>query len=343
GNKIIGEGYKNFIIAEAGVNHNGSFKQAKRLIDAAKDINADAIKFQTFKAGKVTTKNAEKASYQKNTTGDDESQYEMIKKLELSYNDFRRLHKYAIKKDIIFLSSPFDNESADFLDDLNLPAFKISSGEIDNFPFLEHIAKKGKPIILSTGMSNLCEIEKSLNIIKKEGVKDIILLHCVSNYPAKFENLNLNAIKTLRKSFKLNVGFSDHSIGITAPIIAVGLGTCIIEKHFTIDKNLPGPDHKASLDTEEFMNMVDLIRQSEKALGDGIKKITHDEVEIKRIARRSIVAKVNIEANAVIKKEMLDFKRPGIGISPKYIECILGKRARNKIVKDELITLDRIL
>jgi N-acetylneuraminate synthase/N,N'-diacetyllegionaminate synthase len=335
--KLIGEEEHCFIIAEAGVNHNGNVELAKKLIDTAKDAGADAVKFQTFKAENVVTKNSEKAEYQKETTGKG-SQYNMIKKLELTEYDFKELADYAKKKGILFLSSPFDKESVDLLYELDVPVFKIASGEITNFPLLRYIAKKRKPIILSTGMSTLGEVEEALKVIRNEGVEDIVLLHCVSNYPAKIEDVNLKAMETLKQAFKIPVGFSDHTLGITASIAAVASGACLIEKHFTLDRNLPGPDHKASLEPDELKEMVKTIRDVEKALGDGIKKPTKEEEEIKKVARRSVVAKVDISEGAIITEDMLDVKRPGTGIEPKYIERIIGKRAKINIKKDELIT-----
>ena len=336
GNKLIGEEAPCFIIAEAGVNHNGSVELAKELIDAAKDAGADAVKFQTFKAEKVVTQKAEKAEYQK--TAKEESQYDMIKKLELSEYDFMELADYAKKKGIIFLSSPFDKESADLLDEMNVPAYKIASGEITNFPLLKHIAKKKKPIILSTGMATLGEVEEALNVIRSEGVADVMLLHCVSNYPAKMEDVNLRIMGTLKQAFKIPVGFSDHTLGITVPIAAVALGACVIEKHFTLDRNLPGPDHKASLESDDLKEMVKAIRDLERALGDGVKKPTKDEEEIKKVARRSIVAKVDIPEGTFITENMLDIKRPGIGIEPKYFDPVIGMRAKKDIKKSDIVT-----
>jgi N-acetylneuraminate synthase/N,N'-diacetyllegionaminate synthase len=338
GNRSISEGEPCFIIAEAGVNHNGTIELAKKLIEVAKDAGADAVKFQTFKAENVLIKNAEKAEYQKETTGIEESQYEMIKRLELSEYDFKELADYAKKKGILFLSSPFDKESVDLLDEMNVSAFKVASGEITNFPLLKHIAKKGKSIILSTGMATLGEVEEALNVIRSEGVKDVILLHCVSNYPAKIEDVNLRALETLKQAFKLPVGFSDHTLGITTPIAAVALGACIIEKHFTLDRNLPGPDHKASLDPDELKEMVKAIRDVEKALGNGIKRPAKEEEEIKKVARRSIVAKVDIPEGAIISEDMLDVKRPGTGIVPKYFDFIVGMRAKKNIKKSNIVT-----
>ena len=335
-NRYVGEGEPCFIIAEAGVNHNGSAELAKKLIDAAKDAGADAVKFQTFRAEKVVTQKAEKAEYQK--TAKEESQYEMIKKLELTEYNFKELADYAKGNGVIFLSSPFDKESVDLLDELNVPAYKIASGEITNFPLLRYIAKKEKPIILSTGIATLGEVEEALNVIRSEGVEDVILLHCVSNYPARIEDVNLRAMETLKQAFKLAVGFSDHTLGITASIAAVALGACVIEKHFTLDRNLPGPDHKASLEPDELKEMVKTIRDVEKTLGDGIKQPIINEEEIKKIARRSVIAKIDISEGTVITEDMLDVKRPGTGIEPKYFDFIVGMRAKKDIKKSDIVT-----
>ena len=335
--KFIDEGEPCFIIAEAGVNHNGDINLAKKLIGAAKEAGADAVKFQTFRAENVVTKNAGKAEYQKETAGIGESQYDMIKKLELTEEDFKELAEYAKKKDILFLSSPFDKESVDLLDGLDVPAFKIGSGEITNFPLLKHTAKKEKPIILSTGMCTLGEVEEALNVIRSERVEDVILLHCVSNYPARIEDVNLRAMETLKQAFKIPVGFSDHTLGITASIAAVALGACVIEKHFTLDRNLPGPDHKASLEPDELKEMVKGIRDVEKALGDWIKQPTTNEEEIKKIARRSVIAKIDIPEGTVITEGMLDVKRPGTGIEPKYFDFIVGMRAKKDIKKSDIV------
>jgi len=340
---FIGEGEPCFIIAEVGVNHNGDVNLAKKLIEVAREAGAEAVKFQTFKAEEVVTQSAKKAGYQKETTSSEESQFEMIKKLELSGRDFEELSTYAREKGVIFLSSPFDKGSVDLLDRLGVPAFKVGSGEITNFPLLKHIAGKKKPIILSTGMSTLGEIEEALKIIQEEGVEEIILLHCVSCYPAKIEDMNLRAMETLRYAFKLPVGLSDHSIGITMPIAAAALGACVIEKHFTLDKNLPGPDHRASLEPEELKQMVKAIRDVERALGDGVKRPSAEEEENKKVARRSLVARVDIPEGAVITEEMLDVKRPGIGIEPRYLDIVVGRKAKKNIKPGELITFAKVL
>lgn len=342
GDKLVGEGEACFVIAEAGVNHNGDINLAKKLIDIARDAGADAVKFQTFKTEEVTTLSAEKAEYQKQTTGAEESQFEMIKRLELAESDFEELFDFSQKKGVVFLSSPFDKGSVDLLNELGVTAFKVGSGEITNFPLLKHVAQKKKPIILSTGMSTISEIEEALAVIQKGGLTEIILLHCVSCYPAKVEDMNLRAMETLRRAFKLPVGLSDHTLGITIPVAAVALGACVIEKHFTLDKGLPGPDHRASLEPDELKQMVEDIRDVERALGDGVKRPTREEEENKKVARRSIVAKVDIACGAVITRDMLDIKRPGIGIEPRYINKIVGRRAKMHIKSEELITFAKV-
>ncbi|MFC1926811.1 N-acetylneuraminate synthase [Chloroflexota bacterium] len=340
--RLIGEGEPCFIIAEAGVNHNGDVRLAKKLVDIAKDAGVDAVKFQTFKAENVVTAEAEKAEYQKASTNSGGSQYEMIKKLELTRSDFGELFDYAEMKGIIFLSTPFDKESVDLLNELGVPAFKIGSGEMTNLPLIKHVAKKGKPVILSTGMSTLTEVEEALQVIKDEGTEDIILLHCVTAYPAEVEEVNLKAIETLRSAFKLPVGFSDHTTGISAAIAAVALGAVSVEKHFTLDKKLIGPDHKASLEPEELKQMVRAIREVEKAMGDGEKRSTETEEQIKKVARRSIVAGIDITQGTVITEEMLHIKRPGTGIQPKHLQKVIGMTARIAIKRDEILTTDKL-
>lgn len=340
--RLVGEGEPCFIIAEAGVNHNGDVSLAKKLIDVAKESGADAVKFQTFRAEEVVTMSAEKAPYQKEATGTEGSQIDMIKKLELSETDFRDLFAYARLKGIILLSSPFDKGSVDLLDQLGVPAFKIPSGEITNFGLLRHIARKRKPIIISTGMSTSGEVEEALEVIRKEGVEDIILLHCVSCYPARIGDMNLRVMGTLRRVFKLPVGLSDHTLGTTIPIAAAALGASVIEKHFTLDKDLPGPDHRASLEPEELKQSVKAIHQVELAIGDGKRRLTAEEERIKKLVRRSIVAKADIPKGTIITEEMLDIKRPGTGIEPKYIESVVGNVAKTTIRPDEVITRGKL-
>jgi len=340
GNKWVGPGYPCFIIAEIGVNHNGDVKLAKRLIDKAVAAGADAVKFQTFRADALTTKTAPKAKYQQKTTGGKETQNQMLKKLELSAAAFKKLADYAKKKNIMFLSSPFDIESVDILEKIGIPAYKIASGEITNLPLLKYVARQEKQIILSTGMATLKEIETALKTIRKEGVNDIILLQCVTSYPARPEDINLRAIKTLRKRFKLPVGFSDHSVGTAIPAAAAALGACLVEKHFTLSKDLVGPDHKASLEPDELKAMVRNIREVERALGNGAKAPTKGEEEVKKIARKSIVARVDIPKGAAITEALLACKRPGHGLAPSHFERLIGKTAKVQIKKDSLVKLN---
>ncbi|RJR26631.1 N-acetylneuraminate synthase [candidate division WWE3 bacterium] len=328
-----------FIIAEAGVNHNGDIKLAKKLIDAAKSAGADAVKFQTFKAESGVSKIAQKAEYQKQTTGADESQLKMVKRLELSFCDFKKLKKYCEEKEILFLSTPFDLDSIDFLESLDMSIYKVPSGEITNLTYLIKIARTGKPVIMSTGMSDLDEVGSALDVLRDNGAGTITLLHCNTQYPTPFEDANIKAMLTLKERFGVAVGYSDHTLGIEAPIAAVALGATVIEKHFTLDKNMEGPDHKASLDPQELKAMVTSIRNIEVALGDGIKRPSKSETPNKEVARKSIVARRNIVKGEIFTEDNLTVKRPGNGISPmKWFE-VLGKKATRDFCEDELIEL----
>lgn len=342
GTVLVGDKEHVFIIAEAGVNHNGSLDIAKKLIDAAKDAGADAIKFQAFKAEQVVTKYAEKADYQKKSGESASSQYDLLKKLELKDDEIKDLYLYAKIKNIIFLSSVFDKEHVDLLNALGVPAFKVPSGEITNFPLLRYVAEKKKPIILSTGMSTLNEIEEALAVITPKGVKYIILLHCITNYPAEATTINLRMIDVLKKKFDLPIGFSDHTIGITIPIAATALGAVLIEKHITLDKTMVGPDHRASLEPNEFKEMVQAIRTTEKALDEKVQRSLEEEI-IKKFVRRSIVAKTLIPKGTVISEDMLEFKRPATGISPKYLSKVVGKKAKVDIEFDEMVTFEKLM
>ncbi len=339
-NKLIGAGESCFIIAEAGVNHNGDLKLAKKMVEVTKEAGADAIKFQTFKTESLVTKDAEKERYQKALVK--ESQYEMLKKLELGQKEQRDLFFYCQKRKIIFLSTPYDEESADFLEKLGVPAFKISSSDLTHLPLLKYIAKKKLPMIISTGASYLKEIEWAVKAVKEEGNNKIILLHCTNIYPASLQDVNLRAIDTLRKTFNLPIGYSDHTLGMTIPIAAVAMGAKVLEKHFTLDRNLPGPDHKASLEPQEIKKMVEAIRETERALGSSLKKPVKGEYEDRKLGRRSIVAEVDIPKGAIITKDMLAIKRPGAGILPQYINEIVGKRAKKSIKADTLLTWKNI-
>lgn len=337
--------FKTIIIAEAGVNHNGDIELAKKLIDVASDSGADYIKFQTFKTELNLSIDAPKAEYQIKNTGEDISQYEMLKMLELSFEDFITLKKYADSKNIKFLSTAFDFPSIDFINELGVDYFKIPSGEITNKPYLKYIASKGKKIILSTGMANLNEIKEALSILEKSGTakNKITVLHCNTEYPTPMEDVNLKAMLHIKKELNVNVGYSDHTLGIEVPIAAVALGASIIEKHFTLDKNLKGPDHSASLDPNELKSMITSIRNIEKALsGNGIKEPSKSEKKNLYIARKSIFFNQDVLKGTVIKLEMLDFKRPGYGISPMEIDNVIGKKVTKDFKKGEILNWESI-
>ncbi|MFH1633111.1 MAG: N-acetylneuraminate synthase, partial [Chloroflexota bacterium] len=329
-----------FIIAEAGVNHNGQLKMALQLVDAAVIAKADAIKFQTFKAEAVISSTAPKATYQQRTTGASESQLEMVRHLQLSYDQFKKIKAYCDKNSILFLSTPFDHDSVDFLDNLGVSAFKIPSGEVTNYPFLEHIACKGKPLILSTGMSYLGEVEKALRVIYATGNRKLILLHCVSNYPADPADTNLRAMQTMVPAFGIPVGYSDHTLGIEVALAAVALGACVVEKHFTLDRTLPGPDHGASLEPKELAALVKGIRTVEAALGNGRKEPAASEANTAAVARRSLVAAYDIPAGTILTVQHIAIKRPGTGLPPSAREYLVGKKARTFVPADTLLSLD---
>ena len=328
---------KTYIIAEAGVNHNGNIFLAKKLIDIAKNAGADAVKFQTFITKELLTKDAKKALYQKTK---ESTQFEMIKKLELSFEDFIELKKYCDNKGIEFLSTPFDLQSARFLNELGMKIFKIPSGEITNYLLLREIAKFKKPIILSTGMSNIDEIKEALNVLIRFGAKkeQITILHCNSEYPTPFNDVNLKAMLTIKEKFGTKIGYSDHTLGIEVSIAAVAMGASVIEKHFTISNELTGPDHKASLTPFELKKMVKAIRNIEISLGDGIKRVSLSEAKNKIVARKFIVAKKDIKKGEIFSEENLTIKRTGIeGISPMRWEEIVGKKANKDYKIDEII------
>lgn len=329
-----------FIIAEAGVNHNGDINLAKKLIDIAVDAGVDAVKFQTWKTELLVTKEAIQAEYQIENTGKEESQYEMLKKLELSYDDFRELKNYCDKKNILFISTPDEFESADFLSQLQ-DIFKIGSGELTNIPFLKHIGKYGKRIILSTGMGTLGEIEKALFSLINAGTKkeNITLLHATTMYPTPMNEVNLNAMLTIKNAFNIKVGYSDHTMGIEVPISAVALGAKVIEKHFTISRDMNGPDHKASLEPQELKQMVESIRNIEKAMGNGEKTPQQSEISNKKVVRKSIVANREIKKDEILSEENLTTKRVGSGLSSELWDEIIGLKANYEFQKDEPIRL----
>lgn len=337
--KVVAGG-RVFIIAEAGVNHNGRLDLAFDLVDAAVGTGVDAVKFQTSKVELGMSRFAQKAKYQLETTNANESQIEMIRRLELSYDATKKLSDYCEKRGITFISTPFEEESADFLYALGVPFYKIGSGELTNLPFLEYVAKKGKPIVLSTGMSFLSEVEDAVNTISNAGCKELALLHCISNYPAEDKDVNLMAMITLKQVFNLPVGYSDHTVGYEISLAAVVLGAGIIEKHFTLDKNLPGPDHLASLEPDELKRMVESIRRVEKSLGDGVKRPATSEFNVKCVARKSLVAACDIQPRTIITKSHIVIKRPGTGLAPGDFKTLLGKKARVFIPEDTVLDLD---
>ncbi len=328
-----------FIIAEAGDNHNGSYENALKLVDKAVEAGADCVKFQTFITENVISKFAEKAEYQKENTNAEETQFEMVKKLELSFDEFRKIKEYCDEKKILFLSTPFDLDSIEFLQSIDIPFWKIPSGEITNLPYLIKIAKTGKDVIMSTGMCQMEEIKETLEILKENGAGKVTLLHCNTEYPTPFCDVNLNAMKTIKEECHLEVGYSDHTIGIEVPIAAVAMGACVIEKHFTLDKNMEGPDHKASLEPEELKEMVTVIRNIERAMGNGKKCPSESEQKNIIIARKSIVANCDIKKGEILTEDKLYIKRPGNGISPMKWYEVIGKEAVKDFKKDELIVL----
>jgi N,N'-diacetyllegionaminate synthase len=328
-----------FIIAEAGVNHNGSLDLAKKLVDVACSAGADAVKFQTFKAINLAIKSSQKANYQKETTNKEETQFDMLKKLELDIDAHKELISYCKKKGIIFLSSPFELESIDLLNDLGLEIFKIPSGEITNLLYLKHLGKLNKKIILSTGMSNMNEVKSALDILINSGTKknNIIILHANTEYPTPMEDVNLRAMVSIGKELDVKFGYSDHTLGIEVDIAAVAMGAICIEKHFTLNSNMEGPDHKASLEPDQLKKMVKAIRNIELALGDGIKKLSKSELPNVKIVRKSIVAKTTIKKGDILNSSNLTVKRPGTGISPMQWDKVINTKAKKDYKEDEMI------
>ena len=333
---------KTLIIAEAGVNHNGNFELAKQLVDKAVEGGADIVKFQTCKAENVISRYADKAEYQKVTTGEADSQLEMVRKLMLTYEEYGKLKEYCDEKGIEFLSTAFDLPSVDYLHSIGMRRWKIPSGEITNLPLLIKIAKLGEPIIMSTGMSELSEVGDAIKVLKENGAGEITILHCTTEYPAPYEDVNLKAIDTMKETFGLPVGYSDHTKGLEIPVAAVARGACVIEKHFTLDRNMEGPDHKASIEPDELKQMVDMIRHVEVAIGDGIKKVSPSELKNQDIARKSIIAKTAIKAGDVFTEENITTKRPGSGINPMKWFDLLGKTAKHDYQEDYLIEEDEL-
>jgi len=343
-NRWVGNGEPVFIIAEAGSNHNGSLAQAKRLIDVAAEAGADAVKFQTFKAEKLYSKKTPDMSYLKKSKLLKKGQtvWDLLKKNELPRGWQKTLSDYCKKQKIVFLSTPFDLEAVDELDALKMPAIKIASYEITHLPLLEHAARKKKPIILSTGMADLSDIETALDVIYRAGNRDVVLLHCAINYPPRFEDVNLRAMQTMRQAFQLPVGFSDHTTGIAVDIAAAALGACAIEKHFTTSRKLPGPDHPFAIEPYELAAMVQGIRQAEKALGSPVKCRTAAEEEMYKLGRRSLVAGCSITKGTRIIRKMIDVKRPGFGIPTRLMDVVIGRTAKQNIEEDDILQWDML-
>ncbi|MYL69832.1 N-acetylneuraminate synthase [Halobacillus litoralis] len=325
-----------FIIAEAGVNHNGCLQTAKKLVDKAKESGADCIKFQTFVSKNLASKNAKKAKYQK-TSNADEEQLSMLEKLELSFEEFLELYDYCHSKEIKFLSTGFDFDSIDFLDSLGMDTWKVPSGELTNLPYLEKVSSLGKPVILSTGMATMKDIQDATKVLLDNNVNDLTILHCTTEYPTPFEEVNLRAMLTLKETFNVPVGYSDHTMGIEVPIAAVSLGAKVIEKHFTLDRNMEGPDHNASLEPEELKAMVQSIRNIEVAMGTGTKAPSPSEMKNMSVARKSIVAKKAIQKGEYFDNDNLTVKRPGNGVSPMKWYEIIGEVANRDYQEDEMI------
>jgi len=338
GTRRIGAEHPCFIIAEAGVNHNGELELAEQLVGAAVEAGADAVKFQTFKAERVVSRVAPKADYQLSTTDTGESQLEMVRRLELSADAHRRLHTCCAERNILFMSSPFDEESADLLNELGVAAFKIPSGEITNLPFLRYVARMGRPLIVSTGMSNLAEVATAVRAVEETGNKELALLHCVSNYPANPADINLRAMHTMAAAFGVPVGYSDHTRGLTVALAAVAMGASVIEKHFTLSRDMVGPDHKASLEPHELAELVYNIRTVEAALGDGRKEPAASEANTASVARKSLVAAEHIPAGTSLTDRLIAVMRPGTGFPPAMKSCLIGRTVQLDVAAGELFT-----
>ena len=344
GNRKIGDGHPLFFIAEAGVNHNGSIDIGRQLIDIAVEAGANAIKFQTFKTENIITPDAPKSTYHVETTGGDSDQtwFELLKTQEMSKKIHVELIEYCTIKGIIFLSTPYDEESADLLEELDVPAFKIASTDMSNIPLLRYIARKGRPMIISTAMANMEEVEDAVAAIRAEGLKDIAVLQCTGNYPAKLSDSNLLVMQTYREKLHCIVGYSDHTPDLINPVAATAMGAKIYEKHFTLDKSLPGPDHRMSLELAELKQTVKAIRDVEKAMGSADKQVLKGETENRSKLRKSIVANTEIKQGAIINKEMIAIKRPGSGIPPSRFESILGRKATVDISAGTVIRLEMV-
>lgn len=338
GDRLVGPGQPVYVIAEAGVNHNGDLELARQLVNAALEAGADAVKFQSFIADELVSSTAPKANYQLQTTDPAESQYEMIKRLELSVEAHEAINDHCKTVGIQFLSTPFDRRSADLLQRLGVPAFKVSSGDLTDWPLLQYLARFQKPIILSTGMSYLDEVRGSLEVIHGAHNSEVIVMHCVSNYPAAAADANLRAMQTMTDELQVPVGFSDHTEGSAVALAAVALGACLIEKHLTLDRNLPGPDHRASLEPDQFKSLVAGIRRVESSLGNGLKEPAASEKDTRNVARRSLVAAMTLDAGTILETAMLSEKRPGTGIPPSALSAVVGRKLARKVEPNEMIS-----
>jgi N,N'-diacetyllegionaminate synthase len=345
GNKKVGDGHPVFFIAEAGVNHNGSLKLGKQLIDVALDAGADAVKFQTFKTENIITPDAPKSTYHLETTGSDSKQtwYELLKTQDFSKKMHIELIKYCNKKKIIFLSTPYDEESADLLEDLDVQAMKIASTDTNNIPLLRHIARKGRPLLLSTAMSTMEEVTEAVQAVRDEGLEDIAVFQCTGNYPSKLEHSNLRVMLTYRDQLNCLVGYSDHTEDMINPIAATAMGANIYEKHITVDKTLPGPDHRMALDPNELKQTVKIIRDTELSLGNPEKQVLENEKENRAKLRKSIIANCDMPSNTLIDHEMISVKRPGYGMPPSMLNEIIGRRVNKNNSKYEPIKYEDLL
>jgi N,N'-diacetyllegionaminate synthase len=342
GRHAIGEGNPCFVIAEAGVNHNGDVALAKRLLDVAADAGANAVKFQSFHAENIASNEAPKAAYQIASTGSKETQREMLERLELTRAGHEELTRHASARGIIFCSTPFDLASVDLLEELRVPFFKVASGELTHVPLLRRIARSGKPLVVSTGMSELQEVESALGTLRDAGARHIALLHCLSEYPAPSAEANLRAMATMRERFGTPVGYSDHTVGIEVAVAAVALGASILEKHLTLDRSMPGPDHLASLEPDEFFELVREVRSVESALGDGIKRPGKSEMANRVIARRSVFTAVAVANGTVLTPEMLTCKRPDDGIPASQFDAVVGRRARRDLGPGQKLSWEQL-
>ncbi|MCA9062946.1 MAG: N-acetylneuraminate synthase [Planctomycetaceae bacterium] len=340
--RLVGDGQPCFVIAEAGVNHNGRLDLALRSIDAAAEAGADAVKFQTFRADRIVTRSAPQARYQQQNMGTEQSQYDMLKALELTDDNHHAIVQHCRDRGVLFMSTPFDEQSASFLQSLDMQVFKMPSGEITNLPFLRHVARFGRPMIISTGMSTLGEVEAAVNAVEEAGNSQIILLHCVSNYPAPPHEVNLRAMLTMKAAFGYLTGYSDHTLGTEVGIASAALGACVLEKHYTLDRSLPGPDHAASAEPAELQQLIRGIRNVESALGNGQKRPSASEMDTAKVARKSLVAAIDIAEGTQLTDDMIAVRRPGTGLPPAMKPHLLNRRIKVSLAAGDLLQLEDV-